>query len=155
MACVCLQELLKPHDRTTGLARAPFRREGLTYIEDPRVVSRLEESFSASNSIVIVAQQASTLCIVHFLRSSSSIKPIMLRHKHKIKADTHIPQTKFYWIPHDPRPISLQARIYNQLCNRQHSAYHIKQHVPDTPTHSRLPLVVQPCLRNILGDCDD
>lgn len=89
------------------------------------------------------------------VRRPFPIEDVVLNKKDHVEQDRYVSKKEFQRVPRDPTPVRLQARVQNQLRNREHSAGEVQDDLSNVPTHGGLPLVVHPRLRDVLDHRDD
>lgn len=79
----------------------------------------------------------------------------MLNHKDHIKSDAHVGQKKFDGISGDTAPVILKARVEDQLDEGENPTHQVQENLQDAPAGRGFPLIVNPCLWNVLDNGDD
>jgi len=77
----------------------------------------------------------------------------MLQDEDDIKEQADVAQPKLGRITSNSRPVTLKARIDQQLAQRQYAACEVEQYLTYRPSFGAFALVVEPSLRHVFTEC--
>lgn len=79
----------------------------------------------------------------------------MLQDEDDIKKQADVAQPKLRWIASNSRPVTLKARVNQQLTHRQYAPSKVEQYLTYRPALGAFALVIEPGLRHVFTECHD